>query len=282
MPRRPRRVALGDQKAALHGRAFKKAVKIARDVAQPVPPHDIAGLVEIAQRPEPRADRDICDGVRARDPVASLHRAVQHLQQALGLGAVAFLGARVFDLFSCEGVEISQLSEHRSDPAHLEHQPLQHFVTVFLRQKLSGLFRQIDQDRTTFEQRQRLSTRPTRIDDRGDLVVGVQGQEFGAHLVIGVEAHQMRIIGQAQFLKRDRHLDAVRRRQRIELDRTRRARCPPSCNGEIGKFCHRALQVQHTGHKARNFPGTKGCKNAQTMLTLSYPRRNGVLCGDKK
>jgi hypothetical protein len=76
---------------------------------------------------------------------------------------------------------------------------------------LAGLFRKIDQDRAGFPKRDRLSVRAIGVDDRGDLVVGVQRQELRAfHVGIG-QGYAMRLVGQAQLLQRDRGLDAVLR-----------------------------------------------------------------------
>ena len=47
--------------------------------------------------------------------------------------------------FFLEPKEIICLAEHRSDPAHLEHQPLDHQVALaqIRRPQLAGFFRQI-------------------------------------------------------------------------------------------------------------------------------------------
>jgi len=144
-------------------------------------------------------------------------------------------------IMGLDSVEEAKLAEERADASHLEHQPLQHLVAVCLGQQLAGLFRKIDQDRTGFEQGERLAVRSMRVDDRGDLVVGIQRKEFGRQLVIRREVHQMRLTGQAGFLKRDRHLDPVRGGERVKLDRIRIPRWPAVGDREVGEHGHRNL-----------------------------------------
>src|SRR2546430_723920 len=80
---------------------------------------------------------------------------------------------------------VLRLAEHRADAAHLEHHPLQHFVlgTVRLRHEFPGLGREVDQDRTGFEHRDRLAVRTFRVRDGGNLVVRADLQEIGLELV---------------------------------------------------------------------------------------------------
>jgi hypothetical protein len=126
-----------------------------------------------------------------------------------------------------ELVEEAQLAEHRPDAAHLEHQPLHRlvFAAGSAGRKLPGLLGQVEQDRARFEQRQRLAARAVGVEDGRDLVVRVERQELRRQLVVGVEAHQVRFVRQPGLLQQDRHLHAVGRGQRIQLDalRVRRA-----------------------------------------------------------
>ena len=55
------------------------------------------------------------------------------------------------------------------------------------------------------------AVRAVRVDDGGDLVVQVEREELGRELVVGIEAHQVRLVGQAGFHQHDRHLHAVGR-----------------------------------------------------------------------
>ncbi|CAI8716477.1 hypothetical protein EMIT0158MI4_110027 [Burkholderia ambifaria] len=145
---------------------------------------------------------------------------VEHGEQALRFGGVAVARTLVLVVAAGELVEEADLAEHRADAAHLEHHPLDRLVAAcgVLRDQLACLVGEIDQDRARFEQRQRPAVGAVRIDDRRDLVVRVQRQEFGRHLVVRVEAHEVRLVRQAGLLEHDRHLDAVGRRQRVQLE----------------------------------------------------------------
>src|SRR4029077_8934848 len=77
--------------------------------------------------------------------------------------------------------------------------------------------REVEEDRTRFEQWQRPTARPRWIDDRRDLAVGVECEELGRELVIGVEINEVRLVEEPRLLEHHRHLHAVRCRQRVEL-----------------------------------------------------------------
>jgi hypothetical protein len=143
----------------------------------------------------------------------------QHAQQALGFGDIAIARTLVLVLAAGELVEEADLAEHRADRGHLEEHPGQGLVALgrILGQELAGLLRQIDQDRAGLEQAERLSARAVRIDDGGDLAVGVQRQEFRRPGLVLADVDRMRLIRQADLLQHDRHLDPVRRGQAVEL-----------------------------------------------------------------
>ncbi|MCY1420937.1 hypothetical protein D9M71_365750 [compost metagenome] len=176
----------------------------------------------------------------AHDPVAAFQALVEHRQQARGLLHVAVAGALILVILAGEFVEEAELAEHRADAAHLEHQPLDAFVAAggVLRDQLAGLLRQVDEDGAGLEQRQRAAVRPLGVDDRGNLVVRVEGEEFRRHLVVALEAHQVRLVGQAGLFQHDRDLDAVGRRQGIELQAVRLGRGPFAGNGESRQIIH--------------------------------------------
>ena len=144
---------------------------------------------------------------------------VQHAEQAARFAHVALQRALVFDGLASELVEETHLAEHRADAAHLEHEPLQRLelARVVLGHELAALAREVDQNRARFEQREWLAVGTVGVEDRGDLVVRVERQELGRHLVVGVERHAMHFVGQAHFLQHDRDLHAVGRGQRVEL-----------------------------------------------------------------
>ena len=131
---------------------------------------------------------------------------VEHVIETSRFGGVAVLGIR--GLARIEMQEMMRLTKHRAKSTHLPHQPLddaQPFRPV-RRKKLSCLFRQIKQDRTRFHQADPFLA----IDDGRDLVVRIEGQELGRHLVVCFERNPMRFVGQVQLLQRDRDLYAVR------------------------------------------------------------------------
>ena len=129
-------------------------------------------------------------------------------------------------------MEKTQLAKHRADTAHLPHQPLQSGVALrwVLGQKLPRFFGQIDQDGPRLEQRQGLPPRAIGVEDGGNLVVRVQRQKTGVKLVVLGDADGVRLVGQAHFLQRNRHLDAIGRGQRIQLQPLRVLRRP--CLGD--------------------------------------------------
>jgi len=73
-------------------------------------------------------------------------------------------------------VEEADLPEHRPDAPHLKHQPLDGLVArgALARQEHAGLVRQVDEDGSRLEQRQRLPTGAVRVDDGRYLVVRIQ------------------------------------------------------------------------------------------------------------
>ena len=126
--------------------------------------------------------RDVGDAVvGAHEPVAAGQTAFEHVQQPLGLRNVAVARALVLVVLAGELMEEAELAEHRSDAAHLEHQPLEAFVAAggILRNEAAGLLGQVHQDRTRLEQRQRLAAGTVWVEDGRDLVVRVDRQEGG-------------------------------------------------------------------------------------------------------
>jgi hypothetical protein len=60
---------------------------------------------------------------------------------------------------------------------------------------LPGLVGEINENRAGFKQRQRVC-RPGHWDRDGrDLVIGIERQKLRRHLLIGLEAHEMRLVG---------------------------------------------------------------------------------------
>ena len=137
-------------------------------------------------------------------------------------------------------MEETELTKHRPDAAHLEHQPLDRLVALrrVLRQELPRFFGQVDQNRAGLEQRQRLAAGAIGVEDGRNLVVGVEREKFRRHLVMGLEADQMRLVRQAGFLQHDRHLDAVGRGQRVKLQPLWVPGGPLVGDGKAGEMGH--------------------------------------------
>ncbi|MDT4855620.1 hypothetical protein FQZ97_899830 [compost metagenome] len=165
---------------------------------------------------------------------------VEYAEQAFGFLDVAVAGAFVFVVLAGEFMEEAHLAEHRADAAHLEHQPLDCLVAAggILRDELAGLVREKKQDRAGLEQCERAAVRAVGVDDRGDLVVGVEREEFRGELVVGLETDQVRLVGQAGLFQHDRHLDAVGRGQRVELQSLRVGGGPLAGDGVSGQVWH--------------------------------------------
>jgi hypothetical protein len=168
--------------AAHDRRPRQNACSTRVDVREVVEADQLAGLVERHQVVDPRKGRDVGDRVVvAHQPGAADEALLEHVEQALRLGDVAVARPLVLLGLAGEFVEEADLAEHRPDPAHLEHQPLDRLVAAAgsRRQELPGLVGEVDQDRARFEQPERLAAGPVRIEDRRDLVVRAQRQELG-------------------------------------------------------------------------------------------------------
>jgi len=138
-------------------------------------------------------------------------------------------------------VEEADLAEHRPDRRHLEEHPFQRLVAPgrIGRHEFAGLVGEVDEDRAGFEQADRLPVRSIGIDDGGDLAVGVERQEGRLRVLVLADVDAVRLVVEAEFLQRDRDLDAVRRRQRIELDDVRPLGRPARDDRERRKIGHR-------------------------------------------
>ena len=219
---------------ATAGRA-RNVSRSARYVGEVGDTHQAARLVEADEVAYPGESGDIGDRVLlAGEPAQLPQLLVQHAQQTLRLRDVAVPRTLVLVVPAGELVEEPDLTEHRSDASHLEHEPLDHVVAGrrVVRQETSGLVREIDEDRAGLEQRQRLAAGAVGIDDRRDLVVGIQRKELGRYLILRVEAHPVRLVGQARLLQHDGDLHAVRGRQRVELQAVGELRRPLARDGE--------------------------------------------------
>ena len=201
------------------GRA-RKASSARADRREFLEPDQLARLVEADEVADPREGGDVGDGVvRAGDPRLPGEHALEHGEQPPGLADVAVARPLVLEIPPGELVEEADLPEHRPDPAHLEHQPLQHAVAPggVAGDEPAGLLGEIDEDRPRLEEPERRAAGAVRVDDRRDLAVRVQRQKGGTPLVAAVETDAVRLVGQPGLLEQDRDLHPVRCRHRVEL-----------------------------------------------------------------
>src|SRR6202034_2258797 len=85
--------------------------------------------------------------------------------------------------------------------------------------ELAGLLAEIKQDRAGFEDADALAAGAIGIDDRRDLVVRADRQEFRRHLLALADVHRTHLVGQAHFFERDADLAAVRRVPSVQFNR---------------------------------------------------------------
>ena len=145
-------------------------------------PWEIRKLNLVARVPPgPAQDRKIGDRQRACDKLMIRKPTIQHAIEPSRLRHVALqaIGALLF-ILQCD--EVVHLPRHRSEAAHLPHQPFidRDPIDQGLGQEFAGLLAEIEQDRAGLEYADGLATRTIRIDDRGNLVVGLIARNAGA------------------------------------------------------------------------------------------------------
>jgi hypothetical protein len=149
--------------------------------------------------------------------------AVQHVELALDFHRIAV--DRVLQLLRRIGIEVAEAAAQQGRGTHLPEQPVERFGARRhrLRQEGAELFGQVEQDRTGFEHAHRLVA--AAVHQRRDLRVRVDLDEAARELRALVDADQpgivfgARMAGGQQLLQHDRDLLAVRRGQRIQLQR---------------------------------------------------------------
>src|SRR6056297_1606145 len=120
---------------------------------------------------DPGPAGDVGDGVLVADVFPPLQAPVEHAIEAQHLAVIAFL--RILDLLRRIELEVAGLADHRTEAAHLPHQPLVHFrafAQVFGIEQ-AGFGAEIDQDGASFEYADRAAAAKwVVIDDGGDAV----------------------------------------------------------------------------------------------------------------
>ena len=173
----------------------------------------------VLPRAQPREDGDVGDRVGGPGDVLAVGEPlVHHAVEPLRFVGVAV--DRVLELVGRVDAEVMGLSEHRADAAHLEHQPLQHFVSRGDRfgHEAASLGSEVDEDRARFEQRKRLAFGSVGVDDGRDLVVRADREEFGLELVAGADVHWNHPVRQATLFEHDVNLVSVGCGPRIHFD----------------------------------------------------------------
>src|SRR5271170_1547020 len=114
---------------------------------------------------------------------------------------------------------MAELAGHRAEIADLPEQPFQGFFAAApgLRHEVSNLFREVDKDRTRFENRH-WSIRPVMIDDCRHPVIGTDRQKLGFELIAAADIDRDHAVFETAFLEHDRDLPAVWRRPVIKVD----------------------------------------------------------------
>ncbi|MNE31542.1 hypothetical protein D3C80_1251150 [compost metagenome] len=109
------------------------------------------------------------------------------------------------------------LALHRTDSAHLEHQPLQHQRTALeiLRQQLPGQLGEVDQDGAGLEHGE---VAVVAVDDGRDPAIGVDLEKLRGLLLFTLETQRMQAVGQLQLLEGDGHLVAIGGRGGVKVD----------------------------------------------------------------
>src|SRR6202030_1529212 len=156
---------------------------------------------------DPREGDDVGHAVFvAGEPMHLFETMVQYPGQAFHLVRVAL--DRIGDFFWSVGAEMVPLAEHRADAAHLEHYPFEAFVAaepILRDQFATSLFREINQDRRRFKERERLAARAVGVDDRRNAVVCRDLQELRLELVAGANIDRDRLEFESHFFERNVH-----------------------------------------------------------------------------
>src|SRR5258708_18935274 len=106
-------------------------------------------------------------------------------------------------------------------PRHLPEQPLQgvEAAAQILREELSGLLREIQEDRAGFEHAHRRAlVRGLVIDDRGHAIVGPDLQELGLELIALADVDRNDLVRKPGLLEEHGDLVPVGRLPVIEID----------------------------------------------------------------
>ena len=142
--------------------------------------------------PRPAENREIRHRQFSRDVFHFPEAPVEHAVEAPRLVRVA-LEAIAPVAFGLDHAKVVHLSGHRTEAAHLPHQPFEHghAFAQARRQEFAGLLAEIEEDRARFEDADRLLAGAVRIDDGGNAVVRADAQELGGVLLALGNIHRL-------------------------------------------------------------------------------------------
>ena len=168
--------------------------------------------------PDPAEAGDVGDGVVAGEEVALRKPAIHHAVEPVRLGGVALDGVGHLHL----GEAAKMLAWPNIGPTppiwNMSHSITRQPAAFVRRNQLAGLVGEIEQDRAGLEERDRLPIGPIGIDDRRDLVVRADLEEFRLELFVSPDVDGMDPVREPDLLQHDRGLDPVRRAPGIEVD----------------------------------------------------------------
>src|ERR1700746_3847238 len=115
-------------------------------------------------------------------------------------------------IFSGDLQEMVHLAGHRTEAAHLPHQPLQHrhLPAQVGGPELAGLLAEVDQNGARLEDADWCAARALGVDDCRDFAVWADLYESGLELLAFGDVDRLHGVGQAHLLERDTDLAAVR------------------------------------------------------------------------
>src|SRR5262249_17263373 len=112
-----------------HRRPGHKRVEYAGDLGILLNADQSRSCVEADQVAHPGENGHVPDCVQiAHQPLTARQPLVENREQALRLTNITVTGPLVLVVLACELVEEADLAKHRTDTAHLEHEPLQRLV----------------------------------------------------------------------------------------------------------------------------------------------------------
>src|SRR5271166_4534186 len=188
-----------------------------------VPPLDVRKVRQVDLMalvpPCPAEDSEIGDRDIAPGEFDFGQPLVEHAVEPAGLFRIA-LEAIASVLLVGNLQEVVHLTGHRTKAAHLPHQPFEHrYLAAQIRGPVfAGLLAEINQDRSRFEDADRLAARPPRIDDRGNLAIGTDLDESGGELLAFGDVDRLYGVRQAHLFEGYTDLAAVRRIPGVKFD----------------------------------------------------------------